>query len=145
MKYRSKERAGFEAYQLCFEGFDCVKAHRWWRELPRWLQDMEKKELFYIEYNRRKKCAYVVNAHGKLEVHENMWIIRNKNGLVFVMDDVLFRESFEAEQQCQAVKDANKDLTIALNEMVYQFSGWAHDETQSKALEQAVETLRRYK
>ena len=54
-------------------------------------------------------------------------------------------EAYVKVSDVQAVKDANKDLTIALKEMECQFSGWAHDETQSKALEQARETLRRYK
>ena len=98
MKYRSIERTGFEAYQLDFTGYDRPKAHRWWRELPQWLQDMRPDGKFYVEHNGKQKCAYVINAHGKLKLYENMWIVRNKEGLVFVMDDVLFNESFTAER-----------------------------------------------
>lgn len=104
MKYNSLARSGFEAYQLNFDNYNSNKTHRWVRELPTWLSDMIETQKFYCTVNAKQKLAYVINDHGKLEVHPTMWIVRNSDGFVFVMPDELFKASFVPERCADTVE-----------------------------------------
>lgn len=98
MKYKSISRTGFEAYQLNFDNYNSNKTHRWERELPKWLVEKIATQEFYYTVTDKKQIAYIINDHGKLEVHPSMWIVRNSDGFIFVMIDELFKESFRPER-----------------------------------------------
>jgi hypothetical protein len=95
MKYRSTGQSGFEAIQV---NLDYSKPHHWKREKPIWFQErMDTGDLMPV---RDKDHRYVMvrNKHGHMRAYEGEWIIRNKDGLVFVMPDNLFKESFRLEE-----------------------------------------------
>lgn len=95
MNYSSVSRTGFQAIQIELE-FE--KLHHWKRDKPNWFKQlMDKGDIMPVR-NSKGRYVMVKNTHGYMRAYEGDWIVRNSAGLIFVMLDGLFTESFTPDE-----------------------------------------------